>query len=66
MPLTDIREASSFVITTEPLGFVLTKQVNDFLMRVLLNSMPMRTSIFWHVLFDISAQGYRYAHTIKG
>ncbi len=30
----DIREASGFVITTEPLGFVLTKQVNDFLLRV--------------------------------
>ncbi len=30
----NIREASGFVITTEPLGFVLTKQVNDFLLRV--------------------------------
>ncbi len=30
----DIREAIIFVITTEPLGFVLTKQVNDFLLRV--------------------------------
>ncbi len=25
---------SDFVFTTEPLGFVLTKQVNDFLLRV--------------------------------
>ena len=31
----DIREASGFVITTEPLGFVITKQVNDFILRVL-------------------------------
>ncbi len=30
----DIREASGFVVTTEPVGFVLTKQVNDFLLRV--------------------------------
>ncbi len=30
----DIREASGFVITTEPLGFEITKQVNDFLLRV--------------------------------
>ncbi len=32
----DIRTASGFVITTEPLGFVLTKEVNVFLLRVLL------------------------------
>ncbi len=30
----DICEASGYVFTTEPLGFVLTKQVNDFLLRV--------------------------------
>ncbi len=30
----DIRKASGFVITTEPLGFVLTKEVNVFLLRV--------------------------------
>ncbi len=30
----DIRTASGFVITTEPLGFVLTKEVNVFLLRV--------------------------------
>ena len=30
----DIRKLSGFVITTEPLGFVLTKQVNDLLLRV--------------------------------
>ena len=30
----DIRKASGFVITTEPLGFVLTKRVGDFLLRV--------------------------------
>ena len=30
----DTREASGFVITTEPLGFVLIKQVNDFLLRL--------------------------------
>ncbi len=32
--LYDIHEASGFVITMEPLGFVITKQVNDFLLRV--------------------------------
>ncbi len=32
----NIRKASGFVITTEPLGFVLTKQVNDLLLRVYL------------------------------
>ncbi len=32
----DLRKASGFVITTEPLGFVLTKQVNDILLRVYL------------------------------
>ncbi len=30
----DIRKASGFVITTEPLGFVLTKEFNVFLLRV--------------------------------
>ncbi len=30
----DLCEASGFVITTEHLGFVVTKQVNDFLLRV--------------------------------
>ncbi len=30
----DIRTVSGFVITTEPLGFVLTKEVNVFLLRV--------------------------------
>ncbi len=30
----DIRKASGFVSTTEPLGFVLTKEVNVFLLRV--------------------------------
>ncbi len=30
----DLRKASVFVITTERLGFVLTKQAGDFLMRV--------------------------------
>ena len=30
----DIRKASDFVITTERLGFVLTKEVNVFLLRV--------------------------------
>ncbi len=30
----DIRKASGFVITLEPLGFVLTKRVGDFLLRV--------------------------------
>ena len=33
----DLRKASDFVITTEPLGVVLTKQVNDFLLRVMKN-----------------------------
>ena len=31
----DLCKASGLVITMEPLGFVLTKQVDDFLMRVL-------------------------------
>ncbi len=31
----DIHKASGFVITTEPLGFVMTKEVNVFLLRVL-------------------------------
>ncbi len=30
----DLRKASGFAITTEPLGFVLAKQVNDILLRV--------------------------------
>ncbi len=30
----DIRKASGFVITTEPLGFVQTEQVGGFLLRV--------------------------------
>ena len=30
----DLRRANGFVITTTPLGFFLTKQVNDFLLRV--------------------------------
>ncbi len=38
-PLIDIEihKAGGFVITTKPLGFVLTKQVHDFLLRVHLN-----------------------------
>ena len=31
----DLRKARDFVLTMEPLGFVLIKQVDDFLMRVL-------------------------------
>ncbi len=30
----DLRKASGFVIAMEPIGFVYTKQVNDFLLRV--------------------------------
>ncbi len=30
----DISKVGAFVITTEPLSFVLTKQVGDFLLRV--------------------------------
>ncbi len=30
----ELCKASDFVIRTEPVGFVLTKQVNDFLLRV--------------------------------
>ena len=32
----DLRKASCFVITMEPIGFVLTMQVGDFVMRVYL------------------------------
>ena len=34
MTFNDIHKASGFVITNEPLGFVLTKPVGDFLLRV--------------------------------
>ena len=32
----DIRKVSNFVNTTEPLGFVMTEQVGDFILRVYL------------------------------
>ena len=56
----DLRKASGFVITTEPLGFVQTKQVGDFLMRVyqfinwcINNPNPFRLVyyILWNTLF---------------
>ena len=34
----DIRKASGFVITMEPIGFVVTKEVDVFLLRVHVNS----------------------------
>ncbi len=50
----DVRETSGFVITTEPLGFVLTKQVNDFQLRVqppihCVLVGKLETPVLWHV-----------------
>ncbi len=42
----DICKASGFVITTEPLGFVLTKQVNVFLLRVNEINSPSYTLLY--------------------
>ncbi len=41
----DIRTANGFVITTEPLGFVMTKEVNVFLLRVLVYGFESITPI---------------------
>ena len=41
----DIRKASGFVVTMEPLGFVLTKGVNVFLLRVHSSNSVMVSSL---------------------
>ena len=46
----NIRKASGFVMTMEPLGFILTKGVGDFLLRVYHSGSETR---FLHFLLEI-------------
>ncbi len=48
----DIRKASGSVITTEPLGFVLTKEVNVFLLRVIQKEAPSELPL-WQYQYKI-------------